>query len=143
MLVLACSLLGRPLHEAWHIAHPAAEGGGGSVATSIVVAAMTDVAGDVSAHAGAAGDVWAEVDDAVDGIDDGDGRGVGRSDGDEGRKADLCAWCLFHAQAAATGHVPTSLLTHAEASPPPAALPDGWIASVGWTVAKPRGPPSA
>lgn len=123
MLVLACSLLGRPLHEAWHVAHPASESAG--VAVLSQVAEASEVAAIV-----------ALTDDASI---DADGNDLG----DPERKADACAWCLFHAQAVAIGHAPPSLLTHAEASPPPAALSDGWIASVDWTLAKPRGPPSA
>lgn len=124
MLVLACSLLGRPLHEAWHVAHAAGEGAG-----AVALAQAAD---------GAA--IVALSDEAAAGFDaDADGTDAG----DPERKADACAWCLFHAQAVATGHAPPSLLTHAEASPPPATLSDGWIAVVDWTLAKPRGPPSA
>ncbi|WP_343629758.1 hypothetical protein [Roseateles sp.] len=126
MLVLACSLLGRPLHEAWHVAHPASERAGVAVLSQVAEASeLAEVAANV-----------ALTDDASI---DADGNDLG----DPERKADACAWCLFHAQALATGHAPPSLLTHAEASPPPAALSDGWIASVDWTLAKPRGPPSA
>lgn len=124
MLVLACSLLGRPLHEAWHVAH-AAGGGAGAVAQAADVAAIVALSDEATAKSDADAD--------TDGTDAGDPEG----------KADACAWCLFHAQAVATGHAPPSLLTHAEASPPPAALSDGWIAAVDWTLAKPRGPPSA
>lgn len=126
MLVLACSLLGRPLHEAWHVAH-AAGGGAGAVAQAADVAAIVALSDEATAKSDA------DADADADGTDAGDPEG----------KADACAWCLFHAQAVAIGHAPPSLLTHAEASPPPAALSDGWIASVDWTLAKPRGPPSA
>ena len=128
MLVLACSLLGRPLHEAWHVAH-AAGGGAGAVAQAADVAAIVALSDEATAKS----DADADADADADGTDAGDPEG----------KADACAWCLFHAQAVAIGHAPPSLLTHAEASPPPAALSDGWIASVDWTLAKPRGPPSA
>lgn len=162
LLVLVCSLLGRPLHEAWHIAHPLGESGGIAVATAVVTdsgvtigsAAESSILGedrtnasdDGTANNGSASDGSASDDIANDGtagasdITDNDDTGEA---GEAGTKADACAWCLFHGQAAAPGRAPAALLTHAESSPPPAALPCERVCSRDWTVAKPRGPPSA
>ncbi|WP_431103323.1 DUF2946 family protein [Roseateles noduli] len=138
LLVLVCSLLGRPMHDAWHIAHPFGESERGA---ALVAAVVADVDADVDADAdvvaiGASqgqGDLQDDVDDIdIDNVDD-----------DGGLKSDACAWCLFHAQAAAPGRAPDALLTHAEASAPPVALPRGPLPALDWTVAKPRGPPSA
>lgn len=127
LLVLACSLLGRPLHEAWHVAHPFGETAGIAAAGRVVVSPAVDGAATAPATATATA-----ADDPVPGQED-----------SPGAKSDSCAWCLFHAQAAAPGGTPQALLTHAEASPPPAALPCGRVCSRDWTVAKPRGPPAA
>lgn len=127
LLVLVCSLLGRPMHDAWHIAHPFGESERGAALVAVVVA---DVDTDVAAIGGGEGPGGPQ--DDVDNVDD-----------DGGLKSDACAWCLFHAQAAAPGRAPDALLTHAEASAPPVALPRGPLPALVWTVAKPRGPPSA
>lgn len=126
LLVLACSLLGRPLHEAWHVAHPFGE-------TAVIAAAgRIDASPVVDGAAPATAADAATSDDPVPGQED-----------SPGAKSDSCAWCLFHAQAVAPGGTPQAMLTHAEASPPPAALPCGPVCSRDWTVAKPRGPPAA
>lgn len=127
LLTLVCCLLGRPLHDAWHIAHPGGE----------VVSAAAEMAVDAAINV--ATDVSTEGDMSLAAADQGD---VSDEEGG-GAKADACAWCLFHGQAAAFGHAPAALLTHAEASPPPAALPGTRLASRDWTVAQPRGPPPA
>ena len=127
LLTLVCCLLGRPLHDAWHIAHPGGE----------VVSAAAEMAVDAAINV--ATDVSTEGDMSLAAADQGD---VSDEEGG-GAKADACAWCLFHGQAAAVGHAPAALLVHAEASPPPAALPGTRLASRDWTVAQPRGPPSA
>lgn len=128
LFVLACALLGRPLHEAWHLAQPIGAPAG-VLAMSPGAALAVQAAGDEDRH---------------DGRDDGGDEDIDeRSASKDGMKADGCAWCLFHAQAAAPGGTPQALLAHAEASPPPAALPCGWVRSRDWTVAKPRGPPAA
>lgn len=121
LLALVCSLLGRPLHDAWHIAHPLGESEG--------VATIVSIAAD-DARAVHAGEEPGDLRDAV-------------QDDDGGVKSDACAWCLFHVQAAASGRAPDALLSHAEAEAPPAVLSREPLRSLVWTVAKPRGPPSA
>lgn len=124
LLLLVCGLLGRPLHDAWHIAHPPGESEGAATIVSIA-------AGD--ARAVPAGDEAGDLQEAAQDVDD----------ADDGVKSDACAWCLFHAQAVASGHAPDALLSHAEADTPPAVLSREPLRSPVWTVAKPRGPPSA
>ena len=126
-----CCLLGRPLHDAWHIAHP-----GGEFGTPVTEASVDVV---IDGATDAATDVTTDLATDLAAADLGD---VSDEEG-AGAKADACAWCLFHGQAAAVGHAPAALLTHAESSPPPAALPATHVASRDWTVAQPRGPPSA
>ena len=129
LLVLVCSLLGRPLHDAWHIAHPLGESEGAATLVSVVADDMrTTNAGDFQNGL---------QEDLQDGLQD-----AAQEDGD-GVKSDACAWCLFHAQAAATGRAPDALLSHAEADAPPVVLSREPLRSLDWTVAKPRGPPSA
>lgn len=133
LLVLACGLLGRPLHEAWHLAQPiGAPSGVVAMATSVDRSIDIDQAtSDAPALPGDAADAGSDAADATD------------AGGEAGVQTDSCAWCLFHAQAVAPGHAPPSLLTHAEASPPPVAWPRGEVRARDWSVAKPRGPPTA
>ncbi len=139
LLVLACGLLGRPLHEAWHLAQPiGAPSGVVAMATSVDRSIDIDQArSDVPALPGNAVDAGSDAGDAAGATDAADAAG------ETGAQTDTCAWCLFHAQAVAPGHAPPSLLTHAEASPPPVAWPRGEIPARDWSVAKPRGPPTA
>ena len=139
LLVLVCSLLGRPMHDAWHIAHPFGESERGAALVAVVVAdvdADADADADVVASGAAQGQ--GDQQDDVDNVND-----IDNVDDDGGLKSDACAWCLFHAQAAAPGRAPEALLTNAEASAPPVAPPRGPLPALAWTVAKPRGPPSA
>lgn len=126
LLVLACSLLGRPLHDAWHAAHLTGDARPVSATAPLAAVGADPLVDDLAGHLAGLG-----------------GEAAGEEGDEAGVKADACAWCLFHAQAAATGRAPDALLTHAQASPPPAVLVGEPLRSLNWTVAKPRGPPSA
>ena len=145
LLVLACGLLGRPLHEAWHLAQPiGAPSGVVAMATSVDRSIDIDQArSDAPALPGNAVDAGSDAGDAAGASDAADTADAADAGGEAGAQTDTCAWCLFHAQAVAPGHAPPSLLTHAEASPPPVAWPRGEIPARDWSVAKPRGPPTA
>ncbi|WP_423598897.1 hypothetical protein [Roseateles sp. MS654] len=135
MLFLACGLLGRPLHDAWHLVQP--------IATPAAMAVAPGIGATSSAFPSffafsASSDARGTAHDAED---DGEHDDVPRSDA----KTEACAWCLFHGQApaAAPGHAPELPLVHAEASPPPSDRDCGPVCSRDWTTAKPRGPPGA
>lgn len=57
--------------------------------------------------------------------------------------AELCLWCLVHAEHGPIGSAPAALRFHAEASPPPVALAQGLFPRHCPLAAHPRGPPAA
>jgi len=62
---------------------------------------------------------------------------------DQEQHAELCLWCLFHAQHHAPGAPPTDFHFHAEVSAPPTLLPAGQPRQHSPLAADPRGPPRA